>query len=110
MGTQWFGMGQDLMKMGVFRQSIERSSTTLATVDMDLCKLILSPSLNDLNKLLNIFVMNAAIQIALIDCLQNLGVEPDGIVGHSIGELGMSLKPSFHNFKDQLKILNVCDW
>jgi fatty acid synthase, animal type len=78
MGTQWLGMGKD----------------TLEKCDIELCKLILSPSSNDLDKLLNIFVMNVAIQIALIDCLQNLGIEPDGIVGHSIGELGMSTESS----------------
>lgn len=27
-------------------------------------------------------------QIALVDVLTELGLEPDGIVGHSVGELG----------------------
>ena len=89
MGTQWLGMGRDLMKIKVFRESIERSSIILEKYDIDLCKLILSSSLNDLDKLVNTFVINAAIQVALVDCLKNLGVEPDGMIGHSIGELGM---------------------
>lgn len=27
-------------------------------------------------------------QVALVDVLRKMGVEPDGIVGHSVGELG----------------------
>ncbi len=28
------------------------------------------------------------LQVALVDVLRSLGIEPDGIVGHSVGELG----------------------
>lgn len=28
------------------------------------------------------------LQVALVDVLRTLGIEPDGIVGHSVGELG----------------------
>jgi len=28
------------------------------------------------------------VQVALVDVLRTLGIEPDGIVGHSVGELG----------------------
>jgi len=27
-------------------------------------------------------------QVALVDVLRTLGIEPDGMVGHSVGELG----------------------
>lgn len=27
-------------------------------------------------------------QVALVDLLKSMGIEPDGIVGHSVGELG----------------------
>lgn len=37
---------------------------------------------------LNSFVSIAAVQVALVDVLKTVGVEPDGIVGHSVGELG----------------------
>lgn len=90
MGTQWSGMGRDLMKLKLFRQSIERSALVLSKYDVDLLQLILSSTSNDLDKPMNSFVGIAAIQIALVDCLKAMGVEPDGIVGHSVGELGLN--------------------
>jgi fatty acid synthase len=81
-------MGRDLMGLKLFRQSIERSSIVLKKYDVDLFKLILSSTPSDLEKPINSFVSIAAIQIALVDCLKAMGVEPDGIVGHSVGELG----------------------
>ncbi len=88
MGTQWSGMGRDLMELKLFRQSIEKSTAVLAKYNIDLYKLILSSIPSDLDKPINSFVSIAAIQIALVDCLKAMGVEPDGIVGHSVGELG----------------------
>ncbi|CAF3963829.1 unnamed protein product [Rotaria sp. Silwood2] len=88
MGTQWSGMGRDLMELKLFRQSIERSSIILKNYNIDLFQLILSSTPRDLDYPINSFVSIAAIQIALVDCLKSMGVEPDGIVGHSVGELG----------------------
>ncbi|PIK47822.1 putative fatty acid synthase [Apostichopus japonicus] len=34
------------------------------------------------------FVSIASTQIALVNCLRDLGVTPDGLIGHSVGELG----------------------
>jgi len=95
MGTQWSGMGCDLMKLKLFRQSIERSSIILKKYNIDLFKLILSSTLHDLDHPINSFVSIAAIQIALVDCLKTMGVKPDGIVGHSVGELGKKKKIKF---------------
>ncbi|CAF3471296.1 unnamed protein product [Rotaria socialis] len=88
MGTQWSGMGRDLMELKFFRQSIERSAAILKNYDIDLFKLILSSTPRDLDYPINSFVSIAAIQIALVDCLKSMGIQPDGIVGHSVGELG----------------------
>jgi fatty acid synthase len=88
MGTQWSGMGRDLMVLKLFRQSIERSSIVLKKYNIDIFKLILSSTPSDLDKPINSFVTIAAIQVALVDCLKAMGVEPDGIIGHSVGELG----------------------
>ncbi|CAF3688455.1 unnamed protein product [Adineta steineri] len=88
MGTQWSGMGRDLMELKIFRQSIEKSAVVLEKYNIDLFKLILQSTPADLDQPINSFVSIAAIQIALVDCLKTMGVQPDGIVGHSVGELG----------------------
>ena len=35
-----------------------------------------------------IICFHVSFQVALVDCLKAVGLEPDGIVGHSVGELG----------------------
>ena len=100
MGTQWSDMGRDLMGLKLFRESIERTAIVLKKYDVDLFKLILSSTPSDLEKPINSFVSIAAIQIALVDCLKAMGVEPDGIVGHSVGELGKrTIKSEMNKFK-----------
>lgn len=76
------------MPLKLFRQSIERSAVILEKYQIDLSKLILSSTPSDLDLPVNSFVTIAAIQVALVDCLKAMGIEPDGIVGHSVGELG----------------------
>lgn len=94
MGTQWSGMGRDLMQLEPFNQSIQRSSAILQKYDIDLVQLILSSKPEDLDKPINSFVSIAAIQVALVDSLKAMGIEPDGIVGHSVGELGTNISCS----------------
>jgi fatty acid synthase len=87
MGTQWSGMGQELMKLDAFRISIFRSNECLTKYGINLIDIIYGgPSVYQ--RTLNAFVGIASIQIALVDCLRRVGVEPAGIVGHSVGELG----------------------
>lgn len=85
MGTQWTGMGKELMQIECFRNSIYKTSNILKPYNIDLVHLLLKENENE--RFLHTSVMIPAIQIALVDCLKTLGVEPEGIVGHSFGEL-----------------------
>ncbi|CAF1407326.1 unnamed protein product [Didymodactylos carnosus] len=121
MGTQWPGMGKELMKVKHFRQSIEKSSRVLEQYGIDLCKLIETGDEVEYDKTINNFVAIAAIQVALVDCLKQLGIQPDGIIGHSVGELGAmaavglswdkcgeicpkDVVPACHNAKDTVTV------
>ena len=33
-------------------------------------------------------IIHVCVQVALVDVLKSFGIYPDGIVGHSVGELG----------------------
>ncbi|ELT99721.1 hypothetical protein CAPTEDRAFT_89190 [Capitella teleta] len=88
MGSQWLGMGRDLMNIGTFKTSILRSSEVLNKYSIDLYHLLMNGDDSTYDSTLNSFICIVAIQIALVDVLRELGIQPDGLVGHSVGELG----------------------
>uniref|UniRef100_A0A8C3PVK3 Fatty acid synthase n=1 Tax=Chrysolophus pictus TaxID=9089 RepID=A0A8C3PVK3_CHRPC len=87
MGTQWKGMGLSLMKLDLFRQSILRSDEALKSTGLKVSDLLLRADENTFDDTVHAFVGLAAIQIAQIDVLRAAGLQPDGILGHSVGEL-----------------------
>lgn len=88
MGTQWASMGKELMKFDVCRNSIGRCAEILRPEGIDLIDILTKSDESTFDNVLNSFVSIASIQIALTDLLTHLGIVPDGIVGHSVGELG----------------------
>nr|XP_027196308.1 fatty acid synthase-like [Dermatophagoides pteronyssinus] len=88
MGSQWTSMAQGLMAIDIFRQSIEKSANILKKFDIDLMNILMSKDEKVLDTIVAPFISIAAVQIALTDLLRALKIEPDGIVGHSVGELG----------------------
>lgn len=88
MGSQWPGMGRELFKIDVFAQSIRRCADALKPEGVDLIDLIENGTNETFDNVMNAFVTIAAIQVALVDVLTSIGIQPDGIVGHSVGELG----------------------
>ncbi|EHB09358.1 Fatty acid synthase [Heterocephalus glaber] len=87
MGTQWYGMGVSLMHLGGFRDSILRSDEALKPVGLKVSDLLLSTKKNTFDDIVHAFVSLTAIQIALLDLLTSMGLRPDGIIGHSLGEV-----------------------
>ncbi|XP_059181217.1 LOW QUALITY PROTEIN: fatty acid synthase [Centropristis striata] len=87
MGTQWAGMGRSLMQLPDFRESILRSDSALKETGLVVSRLLMDADSETFEDTVHAFVGLAAIQIAEIDLLSKLGLQPDGIVGHSVGEL-----------------------
>lgn len=88
MGSQWPGMGKELMCIPSFSQSLQRCAEALKPLGVDLMDLILNGTNKTFDDVLNSFVSIAAVQVALVDLLTLLEIKPDGIVGHSVGEVG----------------------
>ncbi|KAF7281302.1 hypothetical protein GWI33_004884 [Rhynchophorus ferrugineus] len=88
MGSQWNGMVSDLMEIPVFAAAINKCHDILLTKGVNLLEIISSSDKTVFDNILNSFVGIAAMQIALTDVLKVIGIEPDGIIGHSVGELG----------------------
>nr|QCW07581.1 fatty acid synthase 1 [Blattella germanica] len=90
MGSQWPGMGKSLMKIPIFSAAIEKCQTALRPHGIDVINIITSSDPTIFDNILHCFVGIAACQIGLVDVMKAIGIEPDGIVGHSVGELGCS--------------------
>ncbi|XP_028740769.1 fatty acid synthase [Peromyscus leucopus] len=87
MGTQWRGMGLSLMRLDSFRESILRSDEAVKPLGVKVSDLLLSTDESTFDDIVHAFVSLTAIQIALIDLLTSVGLKPDGIIGHSLGEV-----------------------
>ncbi|XP_065199624.1 fatty acid synthase-like isoform X2 [Planococcus citri] len=87
MGSQWAGMCRDLLQTPVFRQTIDECSRVLEKVQFDLYAVLSSNDSNVYSNVLNSFVGITCTQIALVNILRLLNIEPDLMIGHSIGEL-----------------------
>ncbi|XP_059052885.1 fatty acid synthase-like [Achroia grisella] len=88
MGSQWAGMGTQLMRIPIFAGAIERCRRVLEPKGVDIVHIITSTDKTIFDNILHSFVGIAAIQIGLTDILNELGLVPDNIIGHSVGELG----------------------
>lgn len=88
MGSQWTQMGSSLMALPIFRKSIEESHCILEKKGLNLIEIITSDNKNTFDNILHSFVGIAAIQIGLTNILREMNIEPDYIIGHSVGELG----------------------
>ncbi|XP_060836307.1 fatty acid synthase-like [Rhopalosiphum padi] len=88
MGSQWLSMGTQLLRIPIFAQAIEKCDTVLRPFGIDIVNIITSLDTTLFDNILNSFVGISAIQIGLVDILKALDIEPDGMIGHSVGELG----------------------
>ncbi|XP_039309277.1 fatty acid synthase-like [Solenopsis invicta] len=87
MGTQWAGMGHQLFGIETFQRSLRQCAVALAPHGIDLMTIIMNATDKIIEEVINSFVAITAMQVALVDVLTSIGISPDGIVGHSTGEL-----------------------
>lgn len=88
MGSQWASMAKDMMQFDIFSNSIHRCAEALRPEGVDLIEILTKSDEAKFDNILNSFISIAAVQVALTDLLTHLGIIPDGIIGHSVGELG----------------------
>ncbi len=91
-GAQWLGMGRALLREEpVFRESLERSSRALSKyVDFDLLQQLHAAPDSAGYRLKDIDAIQPALfafAVGYAELLRSLGVEPDGVIGHSVGEV-----------------------
>jgi fatty acid synthase len=86
-GGQWPAMAKALMPIDIFANKIEECAQILKPFNIDLKHLLLSDDPNTMSTLTNKFVATTSLQIALVEVLHELDIKPDGIIGHSFGEI-----------------------
>ncbi|XP_012541735.1 fatty acid synthase [Monomorium pharaonis] len=88
MGSQWPGMGIELMRFPIFAEAIKKCDALLRPRGVDIINILTNKDKTIFDNILHSFVGIAAVQIGLVDLLTSIGIVPDNIIGHSVGELG----------------------
>ncbi|XP_033220326.1 fatty acid synthase-like isoform X2 [Belonocnema kinseyi] len=88
MGSQWLGMGEALMRIPIFMEAVRKSDTILKPRGINVVNILTSKDPKIFENIIHSFVGIATVQIGLVDLLKAIGIEPDFMLGHSVGELG----------------------
>ncbi|XP_039308603.1 fatty acid synthase isoform X2 [Solenopsis invicta] len=88
LGSQWPGMGRNLLKFHVFANTIKQCDIILKPYGVNVTDILSKTDEKICKNTLYMFVGIVAIQIGLVDVLTSLGITPSYIIGHSAGELG----------------------
>uniref|UniRef100_A0A6P7GI13 Fatty acid synthase n=1 Tax=Diabrotica virgifera virgifera TaxID=50390 RepID=A0A6P7GI13_DIAVI len=88
MGSQWVGMGKDLMAIEIFRNTFKRCAYAMKEYHIDLMDAVMNPTADTYEDIEVCFSAIMAVSVSLTDILTSLGIVPDHIAGHSLGEIG----------------------
>ncbi|KAJ5180539.1 polyketide synthase [Penicillium capsulatum] len=89
-GSQWAGMGRELISYPIFERSLQRSEKILQGLgcSWDLRRELMDEAGSKINTPEIAQPGCTALQIALVDLLSDFDVHPTAVVGHSSGEIG----------------------
>ena len=87
LGGQWVGMAKALMPIKIFADKIEECHQIYKPYGIDLKHLLLSDDKDSMSTMTNKFCATTALEIALFEVIKALDITPDGIIGHSFGEI-----------------------
>ena len=80
-------MAKALMPIKIFANKIEECHQILDPFGIDLKHLLLSDDKNSMSTMTNKFCATTALEIAMFEVIKALNITPDGIIGHSFGEI-----------------------
>ncbi|EDN72342.1 Beta-ketoacyl synthase [Beggiatoa sp. SS] len=107
-GSQYTGMAQNLYKIQpVFRQMLDRCATLLEPLlDIPLTTLLFDPAYTDkLNHTRYTQPVLFAIEVALYELWKSIGIEPDMVIGHSVGEYAAAYAAGIMELETGLKLI-----
>ena len=92
------------MPIKIFADKIEECHEILKPVGVDLKHLLLSDDKESMSSMTNKFCATTAIEIALMDVIKALDITPDGIMGHSFGEIAAVYADGGLNVREALLV------
>jgi myxalamid-type polyketide synthase MxaD len=108
-GNQWFGMGRRLLEQeAVFREVIERCDRAMRSYgDWSLLAefTVTDAGQSRLNEIDIIQPALFAIQVALAALWRSWGIEPQAVVGHSLGEVAAAYVGGALSFDDAVRVV-----
>ncbi len=97
-GSQWAGMGQDLYSAyPVFAAALEQCREHLGGL----------PEAELLDRTEHTQPALFALEVALLELVGSFGIEPDLVIGHSIGELTAAYAAGVFSLKDACRIVSL---
>jgi myxalamid-type polyketide synthase MxaE and MxaD len=108
-GSQWFGMGRRLLEQeAVFREVVERCDRAMRPYgDWSLLAELtaVEAAKSRLNEVDIIQPALFAIQVALAALWRSWGIEPQAVVGHSLGEVATAYVAGALSFDDAVRVI-----
>ncbi|MDZ4344458.1 MAG: beta-ketoacyl synthase N-terminal-like domain-containing protein [Candidatus Binatia bacterium] len=108
-GSQWFGMGQKLLEQeAVFREVVERCDRAMRPYgDWSLLAelTVTDAAQSRLNEIDIIQPALFAIQVALAALWRSWGIEPQAVVGHSMGEVAAAYVAGALSLEDAVRVI-----
>ena len=105
-GSQWFGMGQQLYQtQPKFRQAIDRCADILSPeLEMSLQDILYGDE-NLLQQTVYTQPALFAVEYALYQLWKSWGIQPDGVLGHSVGEYVAATVAGVFSLEEGLKLI-----
>ncbi|KAJ8668386.1 hypothetical protein QAD02_010049 [Eretmocerus hayati] len=86
MGSQWPGMGEALLRLPIFSESVRKCDAVLKPHGFDIYEALTRKDESKPMNILEAMVGAIVIQLGLVDVLNSLGLRADNVIGHSSGE------------------------
>lgn len=106
-GSQWLGMGINLYQQEpIFKSTIDACELAFSKyVDWKLTDVLFSSDPSNLSEIDVIQPTLVAIEIALAKLWQSMGVQPNAVIGHSMGEIAAAHIAEIITLEDAAKII-----
>ncbi|OGT81122.1 MAG: hypothetical protein A3J35_07710 [Gammaproteobacteria bacterium RIFCSPLOWO2_02_FULL_52_10] len=106
-GSQWHGMGNDLMREEVFRDTVHKIDEFFIPLANWSLAEILTGTTSQYDMRLTEIAQPAlfAIQAGILALLGSRGIWPDAVIGHSIGEISAAYAAGIFNLEQAVKLV-----